>query len=106
MSKSPKFGRLSTLCLMPERPNDPHTPHAPYMRVLDALAVEISAGKYGAGDPIPSEAELCERFGVARETARRAVRVLRERGLVETVWGKGSFVVDRSASDESKEQRG
>ncbi|MGW2380229.1 GntR family transcriptional regulator [Streptomyces sp. NPDC001658] len=78
---------------MPERPTDPHTPHAPYMRVLDALAAEIKAGKYGPNEPIPSDAQLCERFGVARETARRAVRVLRERGLVETVWGKGSFVV-------------
>ncbi|MFE1960922.1 GntR family transcriptional regulator [Streptomyces sp. NPDC059479] len=62
------------------------------MRVLDALTAEISEGKYGPGEPIPSDAELVKRFGVARETARRAVRVLRERGLVETEWGKGTFV--------------
>jgi DNA-binding GntR family transcriptional regulator len=74
------------------------------MRVLDALTAEIEAGKYGPGEPIPSDAELCERFKVARETARRAVRVLRERGLVETVWGKGSFVVERSASGEGSSQ--
>ncbi|MFF4495505.1 GntR family transcriptional regulator [Streptomyces sp. NPDC001546] len=74
---------------MPERPKDPHAPHAPYMRVLDALIEEIKGKK--PGDPISSEAELCERHKVARETARRAVRVARERGLVETVWGKGSF---------------
>ncbi|GAA3856150.1 hypothetical protein GCM10023084_07560 [Streptomyces lacrimifluminis] len=91
---------------MPERPTDPHTPHAPYMRVLDALTAEIRAGEYGPGEPIPSDAELCRRFGVARETARRAVRVLRERGLVETVWGKGSFVVERSESGEGNSQDG
>jgi GntR family transcriptional regulator len=62
------------------------------MRVLETLAAEIASGRYGPGDPIPSEAELCERFGVARMTARRAVRVLRERGLVVTEWGKGTFV--------------
>ncbi|MBC9714527.1 winged helix-turn-helix transcriptional regulator [Streptomyces sp. TRM66268-LWL] len=60
------------------------------MRVVDALIDEIKSKK--PGDPISSEAELCERHKVARETARRAVRVLRERGLVETLWGKGSFV--------------
>ncbi|MGW4158845.1 GntR family transcriptional regulator [Streptomyces sp. NPDC004788] len=63
------------------------------MRVLDALLDEIKGKK--PGDPISSEAELCARHKVARETARRAVRVVRERGLVETVWGKGSFVADR-----------
>ncbi|MGW6458052.1 GntR family transcriptional regulator [Streptomyces sp. NPDC055078] len=63
------------------------------MKVRDALAADIASGVYGPGDPIPSESELCERFGVARETARRAVvRVLRDRGLIFTEWGKGSFV--------------
>ncbi len=77
---------------MPETPTDPHRPRAPYMRVLDALTAAIAAGTYGPGDPIPSESELCREHGVARETARRAVRMLRERGLVETEWGKGSRV--------------
>ncbi|MFF4740026.1 GntR family transcriptional regulator [Streptomyces sp. NPDC001262] len=45
-------------------------------------------------EPIPSESKLCERFGVAPETARRAARVLRERGIVRTEWGKGSFVAE------------
>ncbi|MGW5816652.1 GntR family transcriptional regulator [Streptomyces noursei] len=71
---------------------DPRSPHAPYMRVLDALTADIKAGTLRPGDRIPSEAELCERFKVARETARRAVRVLREQGVVVTEWGKGSFV--------------
>jgi GntR family transcriptional regulator len=60
--------------------------------VRDALADEINSGQLGPGDRVPSEAELCERFGVARMTARRAVRELRERGLVYTEWGKGTFV--------------
>ncbi|MFJ9108205.1 GntR family transcriptional regulator [Streptomyces sp. NPDC102283] len=75
---------------MPERPSGPH---APYMTVLDALAAEIKAGKIKPGEKIPSEADLVQRFGVARMTARRAVGVLRERGLVRTEWGKGTFVI-------------
>jgi GntR family transcriptional regulator len=89
---------------MPQSP-DRRTPYAPYMRVLDALAEEIRAGRIGPGERVPSEAELCERFKVARETARRAVKELRERGLVYTEWGKGSFVVAPDAEGESREDR-
>ncbi|MCP3822910.1 GntR family transcriptional regulator [Streptomyces sp. A3M-1-3] len=85
---------------MPESPTDPNAPRAPYMRVRDALAADIAAGTYAPGSPIPSEAELCERFGVARETARRTVRVLRERGLIRTEWGRGSFVAAPAGGDE------
>ncbi|MER6527612.1 winged helix-turn-helix domain-containing protein [Streptomyces sp. NPDC001508] len=89
---------------MPERSPDPHTPRAPYMRVLDALTGDIRAGKFAPGARIPSEAELCERHGVARETARRAVRVLRERGLVVTEWGKGTFVAGPTERGEDEHQ--
>ncbi|MYR19642.1 GntR family transcriptional regulator [Streptomyces sp. SID6137] len=70
------------------------------MRVLDALTADIKAGRLGPGDRIPSEADLCERHKVARETARRAVRVLRERGVIWTEWGRGSFVADRATEGE------
>lgn len=83
---------------MPDQPQNPHAPHAPYMTVLDALTADIKAGKYKPGDKIPSDAELVQRFGVARMTARRAVGVLRERGLVRTEWGRGTFVVDPAGS--------
>jgi DNA-binding GntR family transcriptional regulator len=40
---------------------------------------------------------MAETYGIARMTARRAVRELRERGLVHIVTGKGTFVVERPA---------
>ncbi|MFJ2112312.1 GntR family transcriptional regulator [Streptomyces sp. NPDC087850] len=83
---------------MPEQPQNPYAPHAPYLTVLDALVAEIAAGKIQPGEKIPSDAALVQRFGVARMTARRAVGVLRERGLVRTEWGKGTFVVDPETS--------
>lgn len=89
---------------MPRRPDQPYTPRAPYMDVLDALTEEIK-GK-SPGSPISSETELCERHGVARETARRAVRILRERGLIETRWGKGSFVAGPSEPVGEDERQG
>lgn len=44
------------------------------------------------GHPVPSEADLQREFGVARTTARRAIHVLREEGLIYTVQGEGTFV--------------
>ena len=44
------------------------------------------------GDRLPSEAELSQRFDVNRLTVRRALNELSQRGLIETVHGKGSFV--------------
>jgi GntR family transcriptional regulator len=45
-----------------------------------------------AGDPLPSERELSERFGVARMTVRQAVDGLVVEGILERVQGRGTFV--------------
>lgn len=44
------------------------------------------------GDRLPSEAELCERFGVSRMTARQAVQLVASGGLIERRRGAGTFV--------------
>jgi len=48
--------------------------------------------------PIPSETQIRQEFGVARDTARQAVALLRERGLVYTIAHRGTFVAERPAS--------
>lgn len=76
---------------------DPRGPELVYVLVANDLAGQIERGELTPGDRLPSEVEIAERYGVARTTAARAIRELRERGLAVTVIGKGSFVAKRPA---------
>ena len=53
-----------------------------YLRIATELKSAISAGRYPVGARLPTEAELCEQFGISRFTAREAVRVLSAAGLI------------------------
>ena len=72
---------------------DPSGPQLVYMVVADHIAGQIASGKLQAGARLPGEYDLAEQYGIARMTVARAVRELRERGLVVTVRGKGTYVV-------------
>jgi DNA-binding GntR family transcriptional regulator len=48
-----------------------------------------------AETPVPDESTLMQRYGVARETARKAVRVLVAEGLVYVVQDRGAYVAER-----------
>ena len=58
------------------------------------LAEEIEAGGMAEGVRLASEQELAARFGVNRHTVRQAVDALVDRGLVERLRGRGTFVRD------------
>ncbi|MFF0446011.1 GntR family transcriptional regulator [Streptomyces sp. NPDC004609] len=70
----------------------------PYQHAADELRREIKAGRYKPGEQLPSYRELQERFGVANMTARSALNVLRDEGLIYTIHGRGSFVTDHDTS--------
>lgn len=52
----------------------------------------IRRGELSAGDRLPAERELAERFGVGRNSIREALRELDMIGLVESRHGEGTFV--------------
>ncbi|WP_250399427.1 GntR family transcriptional regulator [Streptomyces cellostaticus] len=74
---------------------DPMSARPLYIQLADVIARQIASGKLAPDRPIPSENHLAEEYGVARLTARRTAQELRERGLIVTVRGKGSFVVEQ-----------
>lgn len=74
---------------------DYESARAPYEQIADEVVAAIRSGELQPGRPIPSESTMVQRYGVARDTARRAVRRLREQGWVHTVPQRGSFVRDR-----------
>lgn len=79
----------------PEPPRiNPRAAQPPYKQIAAWLRGRIEAGEFRPGeDPLPSEKDLVELFEVSRDTARRAVAVLREEGLVVTVPQRGTYVV-------------
>jgi DNA-binding GntR family transcriptional regulator len=75
---------------------DPEGPRPVYQQIADLIEQQIRAGELVPGRVIPSESSICQEHGVARNTARRAVEELRDRGLVFTVPHRGTYVHPRS----------
>ncbi|MGC5346648.1 FadR/GntR family transcriptional regulator [Streptomyces sp. DT171] len=65
-------------------------------QVIAQLRTEITSGEWPVGSRIPTEPELVEQLGVARNTVREAVRALAHNGLLDIRQGSGTYVVATS----------
>jgi len=64
----------------------------PYYQLANILRRQIATGKLRPGDRLPSETQLCEQYEVSPMTARRALTILLDEGLVTAERGRGTFV--------------
>jgi GntR family transcriptional regulator len=64
----------------------------PFMQLAAILRARITSGEYPPGRKIPAIIELEEESGLSTMTVRRAVKVLADEGLVQTIPGRGTFV--------------
>jgi GntR family transcriptional regulator len=64
-----------------------------YYEIEQALRARIE--ELSPGDTLPSDAELCNEFGVSRMTARNAMARLATEGIVQRIPGRGTFVAER-----------
>ncbi|GAB3669064.1 hypothetical protein GCM10027589_36080 [Actinocorallia lasiicapitis] len=76
---------------------DREGPRPLYQQVADILRHRIESGELAPGQRMPSEQEVDDEFRVARDTSRKAIRLLRGEGLIMSISGLGSFVIDAQA---------
>ncbi len=62
-----------------------------YMELVDFISKEIASGLLRPGLFLPRESALCQRYGYSSFAARKALAILRGRGLVRS-WGEQHFV--------------
>ena len=77
---------MSDLAAAPE-------PERVYEQVADDIAARIKSGELAPGTRLRAERDLAEHYEVAYGTIRRAMALLRERGLIRTVHGRGTYIV-------------
>lgn len=65
-------------------------------QVITQLRNQITSGEWPVGSRIPTEPELVEQLGVARNTVREAVRALAHNGLLDIRQGSGTYVLATS----------
>jgi DNA-binding GntR family transcriptional regulator len=66
-------------------------------QVARVIRDRIAAEEYRPGSRVPSENDLMQEFGIARMTAHKVMRALRDEGTIYTVRGMGSFVAKPDA---------
>jgi len=66
-----------------------------YVRIAAAIRAQIQDGTLQSGTPTPSITTLVQEYGVARQTAAKALHVLVDEGLVTRVPGLGYYVTHR-----------
>lgn len=74
-----------------------------YQVIADDLRAKIKSGTYAPEAQIPTKAVLGELYSVAPGTIDRALEVLRDEGLTETLHGIGTFVVASPPEDDAED---
>jgi GntR family transcriptional repressor for pyruvate dehydrogenase complex len=69
-----------------------------YQQVLELIEAKIISGEFCVGDKLPTENELASMYRVSRTVIREAMKVLKEKGWVETRVAIGTFVISTTPS--------
>lgn len=70
-----------------------------YRLLADAVTQQVLDGQLKVGDTLPTEAQLCETFGVNRSTVREAIRVLEQSNLLRRESAKRRVICHPSHGD-------
>lgn len=64
-----------------------------YIQLKNSIKSKIVRGEYCVGDKLDSERSMAEKYGINRQTVRKAIKFLEEEGYLVTSQGKGTFVI-------------
>lgn len=65
-----------------------------YQQIVQQIEESVQKGVLKQGDQLPAERELAQQFGVSRTAVREAIKTLHEKGLVEALSGRGTFITN------------
>jgi DNA-binding transcriptional MocR family regulator len=68
-----------------------------YLRIVEALAADISRGRLRRGQSLPTHRALAKALDIDLTTVTRAYAEARQRGLTEAQVGRGTFVAESAA---------
>jgi len=83
-----------TVLVMAVPPFEPRPTRLMYEQVAEHVAARIEAGELRPGQKMPPERDLATEYGVAYNTVRSAIAILRDRGLIVTMHGRGTYVAE------------
>jgi GntR family transcriptional regulator len=87
-------GERTAASELPDATIDRVSPVPFYFQLAELLEEEIVSGRWAPGSRVPSENDLCARYGLSRTTIRQALGRLEQEGLVSREKGRGTFVSD------------
>lgn len=76
----------------PVRQIDRSSRTPPWRQIAAYIEADITAGRYGKDDRLPSIITLTQEYDVNRKTAHKALQYLAEQGLIEVEAGMGYYV--------------
>ncbi|MGW4521056.1 winged helix-turn-helix domain-containing protein [Amycolatopsis sp. NPDC004378] len=63
-------------------------------QVADKIRASIEAGEFKPGQRLPPNSELTERYNAAKNTVVKAISILSDQGIVESIERSGVFVLN------------
>ena len=69
-----------------------------YEQIVQQIEGSILKGELSEGSQLPAERDLAKQFGVSRTAVREAIKALQEKGLVDAIPGRGTFVTNGTSN--------
>ena len=70
--------------------NDHDSRRPAYQQIADTIAARIANGQYTY--KLPSQRNLAKELNVSRSTVQHATKILTERGLIASIYGRATYL--------------